>query len=162
MQTTTSCRKALSAFGLPVFATEAPLPVSLFLSVSPPPTFTFSLSRLSLSTSRLPPLFSLEHSSHFQKKQIRAKIPRRPSLTDRRSGRHWGDSVSVHGARVPPVLGPWGLRSYLPNSSRPCPPATSILLLQPPCPSHKSEINAEFKVAYFSVFKRVQMLKLEN
>ena len=83
MQTTTSCRKALSAFGLPVFATEAlslSLPVSLFLSLTPP-TFTFSLSRLSLSTSRLPPLFSLEHSSHFQKSKSEQKSrDGRPSL----------------------------------------------------------------------------------
>ena len=140
-----------------------PLSLSLSFSLSHPlPTFTFSLSRSHPLDKQAPSTFLTGALFSLPKKQIRAKIPRRPSLTDRRSGRHWGDSVSVHGARVPPVLGPWGLRSYLPNSSRPCPPATSILLPQPPCPSHKSEINAEFKVAYFSVFKRVQMLKHEN
>ena len=100
-------------------------PLSLSFSLSHPRlTFTFSLSHLSVLTSRLRLLFSLEHS-HSPKNPStnlsRSKNPRqRPSLPDRRSGRHWAE-VSVCAVR-PPVLGST-MGSQQPRATSPTIPA---------------------------------------
>ena len=101
------------------------LPLKPPLSLSHPLlTFTFSLSHLSVLTSRLRLLFSLEHS-HSPKNPStnlsRSKNPRqRPSLPDRRSGRHWAE-VSVCAVR-PPVLGST-MGSQQPRATSPTIPA---------------------------------------
>ena len=112
--------------------------LSLFLSFSPPSHFHFFTLSLVCLDKQAPSTF-LTGALSLSKNSSPSKNPRqRPSLPDRRSGRHWAE-VSVCAVR-PPVLGPT-MGSQQPRATSPTIPAHVPQLL----PSSSNSLSVRSK-----------------